>query len=354
MEGFPIFAQSRPHILPDASGARIILSNRSITHCVLVGALLGLMGCGYAGRPSGPEDPQKVSTTTVIQATPSSIGFGNAVSGVAYSQSVQLSNMGTSSVQITQATTSGPGFSVSGLSLPLALSPGQNATFTASFISKASGSASGEITIASSSGDAETTIGMSATVVSGQLQLTPSVSALSFGNQVVEVSQTQNVTLTNTGNTGVSIATVAASGAGFSVGGGSGVTLAPGQLASLAVTFDPVSIGSAAGNLVVTSNASSGPIGIGLTGTGITTPVQHSVALSWNPSTSAVVGYFVYRGDGSTGSLSKLTASAIPTTTYVDSSVVDGQTYGYAVTSVDSSNVESGYSNQSSVTIPGN
>jgi fibronectin type 3 domain-containing protein len=79
--------------------------------------------------------------------------------------------------------------------------------------------------------------------------------------------------------------------------------------------------------------------------------VQHSVDLSWKPSPSQVIGYYVYRGLQQ-DALSKLTGASSPSTTYTDSTVTSGLTYFYAVTSVDSSNIESAQSNQITVTIP--
>jgi hypothetical protein len=81
-------------------------------------------------------------------------------------------------------------------------------------------------------------------------------------------------------------------------------------------------------------------------------PVSYSVALQWNPSTSAVIGYNVYRGTVSGGPYTQINPSLVTTTKYQDSDVESGQTYYYVVTSVDSSNVESTYSNQTSATIP--
>lgn len=127
------------------------------------------------------------------------------------------------------------------------------------------------------------------------------------------------------------------------------MTLAPNQTVNLSVTFDAATSGPATGTLTVASNAAA--LQIGLTGTGVNT-VQHSVTLSWSPPSSAVSGYYVYRGDGLTGALSKLIASTISTTNFTDSSVVSGQAYNYAVTSVDSDGIESTYSNQASLTIP--
>jgi len=87
-----------------------------------------------------------------------------------------------------------------------------------------------------------------------------------------------------------------------------------------------------------------------LSGTGLAQNVQHVVNLSWQQSGS-VVGYFVYRG-ASGGSLSKLDASASSSTSYADKTVANGTTYQYAVTSIDSANVESAPSNLVTVTIP--
>ena len=76
------------------------------------------------------------------------------------------------------------------------------------------------------------------------------------------------------------------------------------------------------------------------------------VDLSWTASTSTVVGYNIYRGTVSGGPYVKLNATAVSGTSYTDTGVVAGQLYYYVVTAVDSSGVESVYSNQASATIP--
>lgn len=81
-------------------------------------------------------------------------------------------------------------------------------------------------------------------------------------------------------------------------------------------------------------------------------PIPHSVTLDWTASTSAVIGYNVYRGTQDGGPYTLLNSSLVTTTQYQDSSVQSGQTYYYVVTAVDSSHVESTNSNQVSATIP--
>ena len=77
---------------------------------------------------------------------------------------------------------------------------------------------------------------------------------------------------------------------------------------------------------------------IPLTGTG--TSPQYSVNLFWN-SSSGVVGYNVYRSTAANGTYSKLNSTLDANTAYSDATVVSGQTYYYAATSVNSSGQES-------------
>ncbi len=81
-------------------------------------------------------------------------------------------------------------------------------------------------------------------------------------------------------------------------------------------------------------------------------PPAHSVTLNWDPSSSAVVGYYVYRGTMQGGPYTKLNTTSVAPTTYVDSTVVSGQIYFYVVTAVDSNGIESLFSNEATAAIP--
>ncbi len=176
--------------------------------------------------------------------------------------------------------------------------------------------------------------------------------SLAFGGLNLSSSSTQNAILTNAGNSSVTISNVSVSGAGFNAGGGlTGVTLSPGQSATVSATFSPATAGSATGRITVTSNATNSPLTVALSGTGLA-PVTHSVFLSWATSASSVSGYNVYSSQISGGPYNKLTASPAPTASYTDGSVASGQTYYYVVTAVSSTNVESTYSAQISAAIP--
>lgn len=185
-------------------------------------------------------------------------------------------------------------------------------------------------------------------------QLSPSSSAIAFGNVVVGASTSQLVTLTAAGTKSVTISSVSASGSAFVVSPQSHVALAPGQSLTVSVSFDPKATGSATGELVVASNASNSSMDIALSGDGVPQGSgTHSVTLNWQPSASAVTGYFVFRGPSAT-TLAQLNASALPSTSYTDNTIGSGQTYVYAVKSIDSSNVLSAFSNYVTVSVPAN
>jgi len=105
------------------------------------------------------------------------------------------------------------------------------------------------------------------------------------------------------------------------------------------------------GNVSIASNATGSPAAVPLTGTGVA-PVQHSVALNWNASSSTVAGYNVYRGTVSGGPHAKINSSLVVVLDYTDSNVQSGTTYYYVTTAVNSSGNESVFSNEVSGTIP--
>jgi hypothetical protein len=193
------------------------------------------------------------------------------------------------------------------------------------------------------------TISLSGTGVSATLQLTANPTSLDFGNVQVGNTGTRSATLTNTGNSSVTISQMTASGPGYSASGvGPGQVLNAGQSVPITVTFIPATTGSATGTVTITSNASNSPAVVTLAGG------AHLVNLSWTASTtSTVVGYNVYRGTISGGPYAvKLNSAVVPGTAYTDTAVQAGQTYFYVVTAVDSSGAESVYSNQASALVP--
>ena len=293
--------------------------------------------------------------TAALTATPSSITFGDVVVGTESTQTIRLTNSGTANATVSGVTPSVAAVSVSGLTVPMTLAPGASANFTAVFKPTAASSVSGNITVTSNATDASMPITLTGTGEAAVLQLTASPTSISFGNASTGSTNAKQVTVTNTGNESATISSVTVAGTGFSLGSsGTGVTLNPGQSQTYTVDFNPTAAATDTGTLSIASNAPNSPMKVGLSGTGVSASTSHSVALSWNPSTSTVAGYFVYRSSQPSGPYAKMNSSAESSTSYSDSTVANGQVYYYVVTAVNSSNIESAYSNQVSVTIPSN
>jgi hypothetical protein len=290
-----------------------------------------------------------VATPGVLSTSDSSLSFGSVqVNGTA-SQTETLTNSGGTNVTVTQAQVSGTGFSVTGLTLPMTLKPGQSFTFGAAFKPTSGGNATGSISVVSDASNPTLTITLAGTAsVAGQLAVSPT--SLSFGSVVVGQSKSLTATLTATSSS-ITVSDAGMTTSEFTISGLSlPLTLSAGQSASFTVNFKPQSSGAASASGTFSSNAANASVTQALSGTGTPAP-QHSVALSWNSSSSSVVGYNVYRGTTTGGPYSKIT-SMNADTTFVDSSVQSGQTYFYVATAVDGSGRESAKSNQTQAVIP--
>lgn len=307
-------------------------------------ASIGLKGMGMTTVTPGQ-----------LALNPTPEDFGTVTVGNSQSVLESLTNIGGSSVTISQVAISGTAFTMSGITAPLTLAAGQNTTFTVTFTPSASGSASGNVTIASDASNPNLSLPLSGTgtLAVGQLSVTPTT--LAAGSVVVGSSGTVSGSLSASG-ANVTISAAGTNNSVFSIGGISlPLTVPAGQSVPFTITFSPATTGAASGTLTFTSNAQPSTTTAALTGTGTPAPT-HDVSLSWNPSSSSgISGYNVYRAvyTSSCGSFSKINTSLDTSTLYTDSVVVDGTSYCYATTAVNSSNEESGYSNiVSNVQIP--
>jgi len=289
-------------------------------------------------------------TTPQLSASPSSNSFGSVQVGNSTTQSETLTNSGGSDIIVSQATVGGSGFSASGLNPPLTLTPGQSFTFGAVFAPTSTGSASGSISVVSNASNSPLTISLSGIgTAAGQLGVSPGT--LNFGSVVVGTTESMTATLNATGSS-VTVSSAIVGTSEFTLGGLSfPFTLATGQSAPFTVTFTPQNSGTASDSVTFVSNATNSTLLEALTGSG-TAPPQHSVDLSWSPSTSPVVGYNVYRSTVSGGPYTKINSSLDSTATYTDNTVQGGQTYYYIATAVDASGTESKYSNEAPAVIP--
>jgi hypothetical protein len=182
------------------------------------------------------------------------------------------------------------------------------------------------------------------TTASASVQLTSPTVAVAIGPSTASVvegkTQQFSAQVSGTANTSVNWLVAGIAGGNSSVGTvtSSGLYTAPMILPSSQV--------------LVTAQSSASPSSSATASVTVLPPAVHSVALSWNPTTSSVAGYNIYRGTQPTGPFTRLNSLIATATLYTDSNVVSGSTYYYAATSVDSNGVESQYSNIAQAAIP--
>ena len=297
------------------------------------------------------------ATAGALGPNPASLNFGSVQVGTNQSMSETVTNNGGTSITISQVGASGSGFSVSGITVPATLTAGQSTSFNVTFTPQSAAAASGSVTVSSNATNPTLTISLTGTGTSTPGTLAANPTTLPVGSVTDGQSGTTSGSLVASGSN-VTVTAASSNNAAFSISGLTlPVTIQAGQSAPFTVTFSPQSAGSASATLTFTSNASPASTQATATGTG-TAPQTHTVSLSWTGSTSSnISGYNIYRAaySSSCGSFSKINSLLNTGTLYTDSTVTNGSSYCYAATAVDTSNVESGYSNiVSAVQIPAN
>jgi hypothetical protein len=293
------------------------------------------------------------STGASLAAIPVSLTFTDTQTGKSQTQTETIENTGGTNASVSQITATGTGFSVSGVSTPVTLAPGQTTAFTVIFAPQTTGNFSGNISITSNASNPTLAVALNGSAIgasSGQLNVSPST--INVGNVTVGTSGSQTATLTATGAS-VVVSSVDVGSSEFSISGLSfPVTLSAGQSATFTVTFTPESSGAASTSVSFASNASNAPSTATLTGTGVAAPA-HTVNLSWNADGSPnVTGYNVYRRVGTSGGYTRINSALISVTSYTDTSVSDGTTYYYETTAINSSGEESVPSSAVQAVIP--
>jgi hypothetical protein len=235
----------------------------------LIALLLPILSLltGCAGLVSGAKQTSSVAS---FKLSPSSVNFGQVVVGKQAAQTVSVSNTGSETVNLKQMTLSNPQFSVTGMTTPMALAVGQTGTFTVAVNPTSTGTLTGTLTAQDDGGGTPVVVKLSATAVHSQSQLSLNSTSINFGTVSTGLKATNNLVLTNSGTTGLTISLLTLTGADFTISGiTTPETIPPGQSVQVAVSFSPTLAGNATGSLNITSNDPTNPtVAIPLSGTG--------------------------------------------------------------------------------------
>ena len=195
----------------------------------------------YATLKQLINDTWQLSHYTLTEPLPTltlsaaSVSFGTVSVGANGSGSVTLSSTGTGPVTVSAGSISGSGYTLSGVSFPLTLNPGQTATLTVGFAPTAAGAVSGAVTLTSNSSSGTTsTISLSGT---GQ----PVLTGLTCANNSFTGAGTDACTVTLNAAAGTGGQSVSVSSNATAVAVPSTVTVAAGATsASFTATISAV------------------------------------------------------------------------------------------------------------------
>jgi len=192
-----------------------------------------------------------------------------------------------------------------------AVSGATSASYTTSATTSADNGAQFTVAVGNSAGSV-TSSAATLTVNAATYLLSASPASLGFGNVDIGSNSSLGATLTNNGNSNVTISGVTITGAGFSTSGvTSGTILSPNQSATVTVAFAPTVAQNFTGSVGVTSNATNSPATIALSGVGVqTAPPSFSV---WVAPSLVRVGKTDAAGTTSSISLSSARGETVDT-----------------------------------------
>jgi len=214
--------------------------------------------------------------TGTVTLSPTSLTFPATTVGASSApQHVALTNTGTTAVTITSIALTGINstsfYFINGCSSSLAASA--NCVVSVYFSPATTGSQVAGLTYTDSAAGSPQTVSLTGTgLASGTGTVSLTATSLNFGSVLVgSSSNSQYVTMTNTGTTAVTIASVALTGANasqFVFGNTCGTSLAAGANCSIHGHFAPTANGAMTGAITITDSATGSPQSITLAGTG--------------------------------------------------------------------------------------
>jgi len=259
----------------------------------------------------GSDPPQLVVETETgpaadepdIAVSPLSHDFGDVVLGTSASTTVQVRNLGTLDLTVAPPSLGGPdagSFSVEAGGAGDVLPPGGTLDVQIAFTPGALGAKAATLTIASDDPD-EPSVDVALTgagidTPTPDVAVTPA--AHDYGSVALGAFASRTFEVRNTGTGPLQVSSIVLDALGspdFTLDSGAGsVTLDPGQVRSVVVSFAPLTIGAKSGALVVSSDDPDEPVvNVSLAGTGTEAP----------PATGEVVFEEVASGGGNGGTV---------------------------------------------------
>lgn len=229
---------------------------------------MAFTGCG-AGSKSSANSVSSVdsNSSTAILSASKLVFPSQLLNSTSAPQTVTLTNTGNTDLSLGGLSASA-NFAAT-TACPSSLPAGASCAISVTFAPTEIGTLTGTISISDGTGSPQQVALSGTGADAAVLAVTVTPASLTFGSQVVNsTSPADTVTLTNTGNTSLSLASVSVTG-NFAQTNQCGTSLAAGASCTVNVTFTPTAVGSPTGTLSFSDNAPANPQVVHLYGTGV-------------------------------------------------------------------------------------
>jgi len=294
----------------------------------------GQYNCGSGTITQGSGDSGWSTTvcgfpaSQALDASPDILTFQNVNSGAtSSSQAITVLNGGTAATSIGAIAASG-GFAQTN-NCGSSLGTDSTCTVNVTFTPTGSGITTGTLSIPSGEPGSPTTIelvGTSGNSTVSNNGLTVSPTSLSFGDQAAgTTSGAQTATVSNPGSTAATISSIAVSGE-YSQTNTCGTSLAAGASCTVSVKFAPTAGGTQTGALSITNSTTTLPLGVTLSGVGVTATTNLALGATMTASGSTQSYAPSNANDGNTSTYWESTDSDFPQ--WLEANLGSAQTVG--------------------------
>ena len=305
--GSPFAAgQSPSSIAFDASGQFVYVANsqdNTVSAYVLDsanGIIAPITGSPFATgvAPKSIALIGRVQPASVVAFFPANLVFPTqSVANTSPAQTTTLTNNSGATLNITGISLTGTnaGDYSQTNTCGVTLAANASCTISVTFTPTASGTRTASLSVSDNAGGSPQTVSLTGNATAASAPaVTLAPASLTFSSQTVGTSSSaQNITLTNGGNTALTITAVTITGTNagdYTETNTCGASLAASAICTISVTFKPTATGTRTASVSVADNASGSPQTVSLTGTGAAAAPGISFAPTSLTFTSQTVG----------------------------------------------------------------
>jgi len=217
-----------------------------------------------------------------LQLSTNSINYGVIKTDKDSTVTVTITNTGDKTLLLQNLALTGTFFSLNGDTVTV-LPKNASTTRNIKFAPRASGTFNGKLIITSNDPTGPDTVTLAGTGQSLSPNIVVYVDTLNFGNVIVGTPFARNFYVGNTGDTALTVSSVAVTGTGFSYSGSTSFSVAVRDSNELIVTFTPGTTGIARGTITITSNdPDQQNLVVQLKGNGSTGSVSNIFPAGWS------------------------------------------------------------------------